>query len=59
LISPGREPGSFVLRTDAATKLLQLETDPDTYWHTSHYEGWPSLLVRYDTSDPERAWCPF
>ena len=54
LISPGREPGSFVLHTDAATKLFLLETDPDTYWHTPHYEGWPSLLVRYDSADPER-----
>jgi hypothetical protein len=46
LISPGREPGSFVLHTDAATKLILLETDPDTYWQAPRYEGWPSLLVR-------------
>jgi hypothetical protein len=54
LISPGREPGSFVLHTDAPTKLFLLETDPDTYWQTPHYHGFPSLLVRYDTADPER-----
>jgi hypothetical protein len=54
LISPGREPGSFVLHTDASTKLLLMETDPDTYWQTPHYEHWPTLLVRYDTKDPER-----
>jgi hypothetical protein len=54
LISPGRETGSFVLHTDAATKLLLLETDPNTYWQTAHYEGWPSLLVRYDSTDPDR-----
>jgi hypothetical protein len=54
LISPAREPGSFVLHTNAATKLLLLETDPNTYWQTPHYEGWPSLLVRYDSSDPQR-----
>ena len=54
LISPGREAGSFVLHIDPATKLLLLETDPSTYWQTPHYEGWPSLLVRYDSADPER-----
>src|SRR5579872_39893 len=54
LISPGREPGSFVLHTDASTKRLLLETDPGTYWQTPHYHAWPSLLVRYDTSDPQR-----
>jgi hypothetical protein len=53
LISPAREPGSFVLHTDAATKLMLLESDPGTYWQTSHYQGWPSLLVRYDNSAPD------
>jgi len=54
LISPSRESGSFVLHAEAATKLLLLETDPDTYWQTPHYEGWPSLLIRYNSPDPER-----
>lgn len=25
-----------------------------TYWQTPHYHGWPSLLVRYGSSNPER-----
>ena len=54
LIGPGREAGSFVLHIGADTKLMLLETDPATYWQTPHYEGWPSLLVRYDSADPER-----
>jgi len=54
LISPGREADSFVLHVNPATKLLLLETDPVAYWQTSHYDGWPSLLVRYDSIDPER-----
>ena len=54
LIGPGREAGSFVLHIGADTKLMLLETDPTTYWQTPHYEGWPSLLVRYDSADPER-----
>ncbi len=54
LVTPGREPRSFVLHTDPATKLLLLETDPSTYWQTPHFNGWPTLLVRYDSADPER-----
>ena len=23
-------------------------TEPNTYWQTPHYEGWPAILVRYD-----------
>ena len=30
------------------------ETDPDTFWQTPHYEGWPGVLVRYGSADPER-----
>ena len=48
------DPGSFVLLIDRETKAILLETDPETFWQTPHYEGWPSLLVRYDSADPER-----
>ena len=30
------------------------ETDPETFWQTPHYEGWPAVLVRYDSADPDR-----
>lgn len=53
-LSDSSEPGSFVLQIDRDTKAMLIETDPDTYWETPHYNGWPSLLVRYDTADPER-----
>ena len=54
LISPGREPDSFCLHIDRDTKAMLIETDPDTYWETPHYQGWPALLVRYASADPER-----
>jgi hypothetical protein len=54
LLSPGREPGSFCLHIDRDTIDMLKETDPDTYWQTPHYEGWPALLVRYDSPDPDR-----
>jgi len=33
---------------------LLKETEPETYWQSPHYEGWPAILVRYDSADPER-----
>ena len=62
-LSTGREVGSFALHIDAETKQLLIDHNSRTYWQTSHYEGWPTVLVRYDTPDSEhvfgmvyRAW---
>ena len=53
-VSPGREDGSFCLHIDRDMVEMLKDTDPDTYWQTPHYEGWPALLVRYDSADPDR-----
>ncbi len=53
-LSGSREPDSFVLQIDRDTKAMLIETDPDTFWETPHYHGWPGLLVRYDSADPDR-----
>ncbi|OYY90342.1 MAG: hypothetical protein B7Y45_08060 [Sphingomonas sp. 28-66-16] len=53
-VSGSREAGSFVLQIDHDTKALLLETDPDSFWQTPHYHGWPGLLVRYGSVDPDR-----
>lgn len=53
-VAPGREPGSFCLMIDHDTIEMLKETDPATFWQTPHYEGWPAVLVRYDSADPER-----
>lgn len=53
-VAPGREAGSFCLLIDRDTVDMLKETDPDTYWQTPHYEGWPAVLVRYASADPER-----
>ena len=54
LASPGREPGSFAVMCKPGEKELLLETDPETFWQTAHYEGWHALLVRFGSVDPER-----
>lgn len=53
-LSGSREPDSFVLQIDRDTKEVLIETDPDSFWETPHYHGWPALLVRYDSADPDR-----
>ena len=51
----GRETGSsFAVQIDLETVEMLKETEPETYWQSKHYEGWPGILVRYDSPDPER-----
>lgn len=45
---------SFGIAIDLDTVEMLKETDPDTFWQTPHYEGWPAVLVRFDSRDPER-----
>jgi hypothetical protein len=54
-LSTGRESEtSFVLHIDLGTVDMLKETEPATYWQTGHYEGYPAVLVRYDSADPVR-----
>lgn len=54
IVSTGHEPGSFHVAAPFEEKALLIETDPDTFWQTPHYENWPGLLVRYGSADPDR-----
>jgi hypothetical protein len=45
---------SFGVGIDLDSVELLKETDPDTFWQSPHYEGWPAVLIRYDSKDPER-----
>ena len=54
-VYPGREQGSFCVATPLEEKDLLLETDPDTFWESPHYRGWPAVLVRHDSHEMERA----
>lgn len=29
-------------------------TDPDTFWESPHYSGWPAVLVRFGSQECER-----
>ena len=45
---------SFGVAIDLDTIELLKETDPRTFWQSSHYVGWEGVLVRYDSPDEER-----
>jgi hypothetical protein len=52
---PGHEADtSFAVGIDLDTVELLKATEPETYWQTPHYEGWPAVLIRYDCQDEER-----
>ena len=45
---------SFGVAIDLDTIEILKATDPNTFWQTPHYEGWPGVLIRYDSKDPDR-----
>lgn len=45
---------SFGVAIDLDTVEMLKETDPETFWQSPHYEGWPAVLIRFGSSDPER-----
>ncbi|GAA4767801.1 MmcQ/YjbR family DNA-binding protein [Stakelama sediminis] len=54
-LNVGHEPDtSFVVRCPEHEKMVLIETDPDTFWQTAHYEGWPAVLIRYTSPERER-----
>lgn len=53
-VYPGREADSFAISAPLPEKELLMETDPDTFWESAHYRGWPAVLVRLGSADRER-----
>ena len=52
---PGHEQEtSFAVGIDLGTVEILMETEPETYWQSPHYVGYPAVLVRYDSRDPDR-----
>lgn len=50
----GKQEDHFVLRAGLDLIDLLKVDDPATFYQTPHYEGWPAVLVRYATADPDR-----
>jgi hypothetical protein len=52
---PSRETGtSFAVGIDLDMVEILKATEPETYWQTPHYEGWPAVLIRYACADEDR-----
>jgi hypothetical protein len=45
-INPSAEPNSLMVRLQFSTRDALIEKQPDTYYLTPHYRGYPSVLVR-------------
>lgn len=45
---------SFGVAIDLDSIEILKETEPQTYWQTPHYEGWPAVLIRCDAADDDR-----
>ena len=43
-----RDGGGLALRVDRDEKPLILESNPDVYYETPHYRGFPAVLVRLE-----------
>ena len=53
-MSPSREAeGALALRVDPGEKELLIESKPEVYFSTPHYEGYPIVLVRLEAIDRE------
>jgi hypothetical protein len=46
VIAALKDEGNVYLPCPFELKELLLEAQPDVYWETDHYKGWPGLLVR-------------
>lgn len=41
-----REPGVLVLMCARDEKEMLMEVNPEVYFETDHYKGWPAVLIR-------------
>ena len=48
-------PAAFVFRVlDVPDQLALVRGEPDVFFTTPHYDGWPYVLVRLDTVTPDQ-----
>ncbi len=50
----GKEPDHIVLRAGLDEVEMLIATDPACFYQTPHYVGWPAVLARLATADPDR-----
>ena len=48
-----KEEGVIVVMVDLEEKEILLRADPDVFFETPHYEGYPAMLVRLSAISPD------
>jgi len=48
-----RDGGGLGIRVDRQEKQLILDSNPDVYFSSAHYDGWPGVQIRLGAIDPE------
>jgi hypothetical protein len=58
-----KDPDTLVFRCTVEEKTMLMEAEPEIYFETNHYKGWPAVLVRLSRASDaelinclERAW---
>ena len=59
-----REDGALVVMIDVLERAALMQSDPETFYITPHYEEYPAMLVNLDRIDPQEllerlieSWC--
>ena len=48
-----RDGGGLGIRVDREEKQLILDSNPEVYFTSPHYDGWPGVQIRLEAIDPE------
>ena len=48
-----RDGGGLGIRVDRDEKQLILDSSPDVYFSSPHYDGWPGVQIRLETIEPD------
>lgn len=48
-----RDGGGLAIRFDREEKQLILDSNPDVYFSSPHYDGWPGVQIRLEDIDPD------
>jgi hypothetical protein len=48
-----RDGGGLGIRVDGDEKQLILDSNPDVYFTSPHYNGWPGVQIRLEAVDPD------
>lgn len=54
ILSQGKAADTYVLRATREEIAVLKETEPDVFWQTPQYQGWPTVLVNGAAADPDR-----